>query len=81
MQQSLHVMRLSEAELAAMYGLDSSKAGHVQVCKQCCWWQLGMFCDGWARSLYVHLVHHWVVIATDCMVCWQVYHVCAWSSD
>jgi hypothetical protein len=33
MQHSLHVMRLSEAELAAMYGLDATGAGHVQVCR------------------------------------------------
>lgn len=31
MQHSLHVMRLTEAELAAMYNMDANKHGHVQV--------------------------------------------------
>lgn len=56
MQQSLHVMKLSEAELAAMYGRDSSRAGHVQVCRQCGRWQLGtlvyMLFYGWAHHIY-----------------------------
>jgi hypothetical protein len=74
MQQSLHVMRLSEAELAAMYGLDSSKAGHVQVCKQCCWWQLrtSFECSAAVGHASFCLGTDWRYAASCELVCWQV---------